>query len=167
MILRVNSDDAAPDVGRLQRSMTENGRIGRQSERVPARHRAGARPAVDFSLNEMFLHSTGARAPLRIGILVDGDELPAYVRRVLQDIQRCNFADVVLCIRNGLSKAPGAVASGFFPRLAHRVSHPPQWDTVAYGLYIRYLDSRHQPQPNPHDFADYGDLLQHVEVCTA
>ena len=167
MILRVNSDESASNVERPRRSMTENGRIGTQSEVVPGGQGTVTKPAVDFSLNELFLQFTAARAPLRIGILVDGDEIPAYVRRVLQDIQRCNFADVILCIRNGLTKAPRAVAPGFFARLAHRVSHPPQWDTVAYGLYFRYLDSRHQPTPNPHDLAGWGDLLPQVEVCTA
>ena len=168
MILRMNSDDS--DGGPAHSPRPSDGH-----RRIPADPAAAASsaaiirpgPAVDLSLNELFLRSSAARPPLRIGILVDGDELPAYVRRIIVDIQRSNFARVVYCVRNGAPEPPHDVAQALFRRLAHRLTHPPQWSTLAYALYLRYVDSRHQPQPNPHELADCKDLLLDAEVLLA
>lgn len=166
MILRMNPDHSAANAEPRGGSVIETAGPTASLPAVSPEPGAPARPAVDFSLNELFLSSPSSRAPLRIGILTDGDELPAYVRRILQDIQRCDFAHVVLCVRNGLPEAPKAVPRSALARIADRVTHPPQWDTVAFALYLRYLDSRHPPSPNPHDFADCADLLLEADFCT-
>jgi hypothetical protein len=49
-------------------------------------------------ITPLYLRSTVERAPLRVGILIDGQRVPRYVAAILEDIARSNFARVEVAI---------------------------------------------------------------------
>jgi hypothetical protein len=51
---------------------------------------------------DAFSHRTSSygRAPLRIGVLINGSRQPAWVAEVLEQISKCNFARLELAVWN-------------------------------------------------------------------
>src|ERR1700722_16732805 len=49
-------------------------------------------------ITPLYLASKATRPRLRVGVLLDGGRVPRYVATILEDIARCNFADVQLAV---------------------------------------------------------------------
>jgi hypothetical protein len=69
-------------------------------------------------ITSLYLSSTGSAPRLRIAVLVDGPLVPRYVAAILEDIARCDFADVVLAVAVA---APPPSAAERLPGLAHEL----------------------------------------------
>ena len=72
-------------------------------------------------ITPLYLASRASRPRLRIAVLLDGWTVPRYVATILEDIARCNFADVVLAV----------VLARTHPSRAERLSE------LAHDLYVR------------------------------
>ena len=63
-------------------------------------------------MNRQFLHSTGKRSHLRIGIACNNQLIPRYARQVLRDITESDFADIVCILESretGQRKGKGLI----------------------------------------------------------
>jgi hypothetical protein len=94
-----------------------------------------------------------SRAPLRVGILIDQYVQPSWIARIIDDIQKSDFAHVTLVIRNSTKPAP---PPPFLKKLA-------RWSKA--GLYSTYtaLDEKwFRIQPDPFEPVDLSATLEHV-----
>lgn len=124
-------------------------------------------PPVDFSLNETFLRSTAGRPKLRVGVLIDGCQLRAYARRVLDDIAASDFAEVICYISNAAVSPPAAEPrSTPFPalRLFGRLREPAWRRGLAYSIYERWYAGRRSPAPDPLAPVDCSELMARSNV---
>jgi len=95
----------------------------------------------DFSLNRLFLQSDSPRPRLRVGLLVDDTGVPRFARRVIEDIQACNFADIACVVVSRSSQA---------------TARPVTRRGLAYTAYRRWM-SRPPPAPlDPVERVDHG-----------
>jgi hypothetical protein len=97
----------------------------------------------------------GDRGRLRVGLLLDSESAPRWVRRVIRDIQASSAADIVLVVRN-VAEAPPR--PGVARRLWTRRRH------LLYRLYTR-LDYRlFEVEPDALEEVSVADLLRDVPV---
>ena len=105
---------------------------------------------VDFSLNQQFLRSTARRPKLRVGVLIDGCQLRAYAKRVLDDIDASDFAEIICYISNAAA-SPASAAPRPAPlpalRLFGRLREPTWRRGLAYSFYERWYAGRRSPAP--------------------
>jgi hypothetical protein len=104
---------------------------------------APAAPAGPVALQDFWLHSGGAGSPLRVGVMVDDFVQPVWIDRILDQIQRCDFAtlDLVVVRGDGESPARPGPARRYPGRLAGLLADPGRRSRLLYGLYAR-LDRR-------------------------
>ena len=118
------------------------------------------------TLDSYYRISNAARAPLRIGLLLDfRHQIPAYVAKIIQDIQASNFARVECLIvrKPAVVSAPAPpVNSSPLMSLRH-VSDPQLRKRLLYQLYLR-LDQRMKPTNDPVANVDSRDLLSGIET---
>jgi hypothetical protein len=123
------------------------------------------RPIVepDFSFNETLRRSGAKHPPLRVGLLLDAEVVPAFAFRVIEDIQSSNFADVVCYVVDG-SAAPTAVVTDagaerrrkLGPR---RLLMRSWWRNAGYSAYLRVFDRPVRPELDPLAPVDAHRLL--------
>ena len=123
---------------------------------------------VDLGFNRSFLASSADRPKLRIGVLADTLSLPAYARAVLEDIAKCNYADVACVVVNATKLAPPAPAksSGLLSPL-RRLFTPTGWNSIAFDGYRRLVDSNRAPMPDPLEFAPCDNLVRDAVMVPA
>ena len=120
--------------------------------------------AVDFSLNRQFYHSAAAGPALRIGVMIDGDQVPAFARQILDDIAASNFAHTVCFIRNSADAAPSTKPKTRLQWLVRHLSSSASWRAIGYLVYQKYLDARFKPYPDPTASVDCSDLMQNTSI---
>ena len=96
-----------------------------------------------------------AREPLRIGLLVDGLRLPAWVRQIITEIEACSHARIVLVVSK---EAPAHARAPLARRL---------WANRSRLVYLayRWADARvFRPTPDAFAEGDAEPLLQHAAL---
>jgi hypothetical protein len=125
--------------------------------RPPAGEEPRATPAR-VALEDFWLRSGADRPPLRLGVLVDSFLQPAWVERILDDVERCDFARIELVVLNRDGRVAGPPAPGPGLRgLRRALAEPRRRSRILYGLYTR-LDQAYGAPPD--------DALRSV-VCAA
>ena len=113
--------------------------------------------------NSYYRISSSGREPLRIGLLLDSqDQVPAFLARIIQDIQASNFARIE-CLVVTETASPGSSAR--LPRKSG-LSDPGARKHLLYDLYLR-LDARMNPGNDPLAMVDTGALLSGIEALEA
>jgi hypothetical protein len=79
------------------------------------------------------------RAPLRVGIMIDGPVQPAWVYDVLQQLTSSNFAVLATVVVNGAAEQR-LEPPGFVARIRRWVQHR---DVLPYALYQRFDNARY------------------------
>lgn len=97
------------------------------------------------------------RLPLRVGLLLDGWEQPAWVYRMLKIIKQSGYADIALVVLNGAAPAPAT----FTARLRK------DRGILLYRLYVRLENLVCRPRPDAFRPRNTTDLLSEVESFTA
>ncbi|WP_127090077.1 hypothetical protein [Aquabacter cavernae] len=91
---------------------------------------------------DLFLASASPAPKLRVGLLIDGPELPAVFAAMVDDIQRSSFAEIVLVVRNaggaGAAPRPASLAA----RALKFLRTPELRHAIAYALYLRLDEKR-------------------------
>src|SRR5205814_1601859 len=101
---------------------------------------------------QYFRLSLALRPPLRIGLLLDTAKVSAFCARVIEDIQRSNFARIELVVfRKSPAKplVPNPSAS-LANKLARRLLDPKFRKHILYNAYL-HLDRRKKPANHPLD----------------
>jgi asparagine synthase (glutamine-hydrolysing) len=122
-----------------------NAQTDARSER-PVSSPKRAPPAV----SSLFLHSDTS-VPLRVGLLVEENGIPAYARDVVQDLRRARYVDIAFVL--------------VCPRVENAVSVP-QEGGIALRAYAALVESRHQMHPDPLDPVSCDDLLRGMPRVT-
>ncbi len=120
-------------------------------------------PDAGTSLAANFYLSSASPAPrLRIGLLIDTPEIPAVFARVISDIQRSDFADVVCVIRNMDAKPPSSIQS--LPRRVWKfLSSPKLRQAILYAVYVKLDEWRsYDPQLDPLKPVDCSSFLRGI-----
>lgn len=120
-------------------------------------------PNPDFTINSLYQYSDAARAPLRVGVMMNGSSAQLFMRKIMEDITASNFAQLVAVIENVSSSEssrprrslPARVASTFLDRDRRR--------GLGYFAYMRKIDRRYRRQPDPCASVDCSDVLRGVE----
>jgi hypothetical protein len=111
--------------------------------------------------------SSAARAPLRIGLLLDSpSEISAFAASIIEDINASNFARIeLLVVKNppAGSAAPGKLPRSRLLRLMRRISNPKLRKSLLYDLYLR-LDARMKRPNDPVARIDCKHLLSGIEI---
>jgi hypothetical protein len=104
---------------------------------------------------DLFLTSTGQRPPLRIGVLLDGWELPRWQRTVLDQIRASDFAEITLLLVHDARDRPDRADRS--------------WRTLLFRVYARvdrrFYGTRRTPPPD--EVVDCRDLsapLPHTDL---
>lgn len=119
----------------------------------------------DFSLNRVFQHSEGNGPRLRIGILTNGDTVPAFAARVIEDIAGCDFADIVCVVRNAAPPPDDRKPPDPLLRRAWRVAtRATARKHVLYRVYLNTLDQRGRIEPDPLEPIGFAQWIPHDAV---
>jgi hypothetical protein len=104
-----------------------------------------------------YLRSGAARPPLRVGLLVDSFLQPAWVDRILDQIERCAFARLELVVTrsgDGIAPRPGPLG-----RAARLLADPALRSGLLYSLYDRLDRRRYAPADDALRPVDCGSRL--------
>lgn len=101
-------------------------------------------------ISALYLHSESQAKPLRIGVMIDGFQIPSVFRRVLTDITASNFANLELVIVN--REPPSPVGSSRWRLLRGRRR------SILYEFFQKY-NRRQAKNPNPLEAVDCTDIL--------
>ena len=121
--------------------------------------RASTRHHVDFSLNRLFLKSESDAEPLRIGVLVDGDMLPAFGRQILDDISESSFTTVVCYVVNRAAQPASPTGAARWRKRLTGIGTTRWWQQIGYLLYVHFVSRRRQPAPDPERLVSCADLM--------
>ncbi|OYX88562.1 MAG: hypothetical protein B7Y75_00430, partial [Azorhizobium sp. 35-67-5] len=94
--------------------------------------------------------------------MIDTPEIPAVFARVISDIQRSDFADVVCVIRNMDAKPPSSIQS--LPRRVWKfLSSPKLRQAILYAVYVKLDEWRsYDPQLDPLKPVDCSSFLRGI-----
>jgi hypothetical protein len=97
----------------------------------------------DDDLQRLLLTSAGEGPPLRVGVMVDGFECPAFAVRVLQQVRAASFAELALVVMNCEPHAHPAVPASrsLVTRVRDRLGRRELRRRLLFDLYTR-LDQR-------------------------
>ena len=108
-------------------------------------------------------NSPATKAPLRIGFLLDGNNLPRFAARIIEDIQASNFAEISFLV---YKKAPSTPAKtrpqSAIGRIARRILDPKLRKHALYELYLR-ADKRKKSFNHPLHVIDCSSLLSGID----
>lgn len=107
--------------------------------------RCARRPRSVAMISSLYLHSRSSAKALRIGVLVDGFQMPKAFHQVLTDIDSSDFAHLAVVIVN--REQQPAARNGAGGR-GHRL----------FALYAKF-DARRKRHPDPLEIVDCADLL--------
>jgi hypothetical protein len=121
--------------------------------------------------NSYYRQSSGDRAPLRIGLLLDScEEISAVFAKIIEDIQASNFARIdLLVVRKTARKTAAAKPAADKPsnsrvsKLTRRLTDAKLRKHLLYDLYLR-LDARLKPANDPVAMVDCKGLLSGIET---
>ncbi len=113
-------------------------------------------------ISRLFRTLPGATDKLRIGVMLDGWELPASFAGVLEDVNGSNFAEVSLIILNE-EEAPPA-PSGGVSRYVRTLTDPARRRHALYSAYEALIQPRLPVAHDPLESLDVRPLLQGVPV---
>jgi hypothetical protein len=117
----------------------------------------------DLSLNRLYLRSDASGPRLRVGVMLNGHHAQRFARQILTDIRASNFAELACVIENCAPPAQAARAGrSRLQRIAAHVLDSAQRKRLLYMAYLRWIDSRYRPEPNPVTQLDCSDLLEGV-----
>jgi hypothetical protein len=91
-------------------------------------------------------------AKLRLGILLDSYQVPAWVYSMLERIHRSDYAEIALVVVNDVPARPGRSISSLLANPHH----------LLYGLYQKLDDRLFRPQPDAFARRDLHDFLASV-----
>ena len=106
-----------------------------------------------------YLNSSSSRAPLRIGLLLNGGELPAWVVEVLEQIAQSNFARVQLVVY----WAPLGHKQSLLRRVIGAVRKKSARRGLLFRLYVRWDRRRTRGRDDPFRKMDCGAFLNQIE----
>jgi hypothetical protein len=110
-----------------------------------------------------FRVSNADRPPLRIGILLDSPKLSAFFARIIEDIQKSNFARIELLVyRKRTEPAPQPQPKSRIGAIRHRLLTPNLRKRALYDAYLRF-DQRMKPANHPLDTVDCSSVLVGIE----
>jgi hypothetical protein len=110
--------------------------------------RLGPLKSSDFEmqrLSDLFVHSDASAAPVRVGIMVDDQQLIAVFGEIVADLRRSNFVEIALVIQKTAPKAPVTLPPrSFIGRLWKTVTRPHFFRDLGWEIYSRF-DARYFP----------------------
>ena len=117
-------------------------------------------PRADLHISSLFLHSRLDRPALRVGLLLDSLELPAWFQSVIGDIQGSDFARVVCLALNQAATAELRAnrTRGWMSKLFRAESRR----SILYRLYERLYDSRNRHADDPLRETSCAELLGEI-----
>jgi hypothetical protein len=111
----------------------------------------------------LFRFSSADHPPLRIGILLDGTKLSAFFARILEDIEKSNFARIELLVyRKKALQAPRPQPKSRLGAIQHRLLAPNLRKRALYDAYLRF-DQRAKPANHPLDVVDCASMLAGID----
>lgn len=117
----------------------------------------------DLSLNRLYYSSDATHPPLRIGVIVNrGDAQHLIIRKTLEDIVRCNFAEIACVIVNCEPPTREGPRGPLPARIASNLFDSRKRSRLLYMAYLRLLDRRRRAQPDPHSEVDCQDLFEGI-----
>src|SRR5262249_9346918 len=102
-----------------------------------------------------------AAPPLRVGVLLDGFQLPRVFRGVLEDIRACDFARLSLLVFND-EKPQQAPASRGLSRYLRTLTDPRRRRHALFSAYEALLEPHFAVENDPLGLVDCHDLLDEV-----
>lgn len=117
-------------------------------------------------ISSLYLHSRSQEKPLRIGVLVDGSEIPRAFRQVLADIDASDFASLELVIVNRQPESISKAAPGRLSRYLRVLLNANRRRLLLYSLFQKF-DQPPRESPDPLELVDCNDLFancQQLEV---
>lgn len=96
---------------------------------------------------------TEPRTPLRIGVMLNSTEVPAWTYRILEDISKSPFCELAVAI---IDDRPAAELKGGARFLARLRS---LWRHSLFNLYARWDHRRYRPRKDAFEMRDAGTLL--------
>lgn len=90
---------------------------------------------------DLYLTSASNAPKLRIGLLIDSQELPAVFAAMVDDIRRSSFAEIALVVRNAQVVEPPSRRPSLLARAFKFLRTPSLRHAIAYAVYVR-LDER-------------------------
>lgn len=112
-------------------------------------------------LDRYYLHSPRPGEPLRVGLLIDSDNLTAPFATVVDQILRSNFADIVAVIENASASAPASAParpSNKFRTVLNMLMNPKLRSSIGFKAYSQ-LVQKFRPTDQ--------DLLRNVDCSAA
>lgn len=118
-------------------------------------------------LENLYLESKSDRPKLRIGLLVDGDYTTAAAAAVLEQIQACNFAEIVLIVRHEGAQRDFARHRSWSRRLVKLARSRTMRRRFCYAAYIRIESwiARNEEQ-DPLRMVDCSRVFAGIESLT-
>jgi hypothetical protein len=111
-------------------------------------------------MSSFFRYSPADRPPLRIGLLLDSQVLPAFAARIVADIKECNFANVEFLVYRKPSNHTGKQNRKL--TILARLTDPKLREKALYAAYLK-LDRKMKPVNHPLDPVDCCTLLSGIE----
>ena len=113
--------------------------------------------------SSLWLHSPAQKPPLRIGLLLDGPNLPRFNAEIIKHIQASNFANIELLVYRKKTAPPAATGKrGIFARAGRRLFEAKLRKHALYDLYLRF-DNKKKPRQHPRDMVDCASMFSGIE----
>ena len=118
-------------------------------------------------IETLFLKSTADKPPLKVGVMVDSDQLISSFAEVLRHIQQSNFAHLAFVIRN-IAEPPRPPAAGSkLARLLRYGLDKRMRSNIAYSKYRQWdLVRQRDGEPSVFEAVDCADMLASLPAIT-
>ncbi|WP_332116114.1 formyltransferase family protein [Azorhizobium caulinodans] len=111
-------------------------------------------------IDRFYFQSDQAGPRLRIGLLVDGDHVPAFAAAVIEHIRACDFADIVLVVERKDGQSQFAEKLSWLKRAWRVLRTKARRRTFCYALYTRLEEKlARNPQADPLRMVEVGHEL--------
>ena len=117
----------------------------------------------DLAWSSPWRLSSASKPALRVGLLLDGPNLPRFDVRIIEDLRASNFVDLALLVYRKnppLEKAPEP--AGFVGRIGRRLFDSKLRKHALYDLYLRF-DRRRRGPDDPLKSLDCSGLLAGID----
>ena len=102
--------------------------------------------------SSVFRHSESSSQKLRIGLMLDRRRVPAYARKIIEDIQATSYLQLVAVLESRAIDYDLKTRKG---------------TSALLGLYIRLIDARYEAEPDPLAISDMTEVLSDVPAYPA
>jgi hypothetical protein len=116
-------------------------------------------------LETFYLRSASSRPPLRIGLMLDSFNLPAWITSILDHVQASNFARIELIVLNGIAVQKPAAARKRPPlpvRAWRLISNHRRRKKLLFNIYEKWEEKKYRPANNPLLTHDYSGRLSGI-----